>query len=69
MSPSSIIATQESHDSEEEARDMIHVLHKPCQCLASFLPRAAGGVVTLVPFPRCSEISVDIDCGDLVPGR
>eukprot|EP00959_Pyramimonas_sp_CCMP1952_P097551 2039157-Pyramimonas_sp.AAC.1 len=56
---SSAVATQESRGTEEETRDMIHFLGKPCQCIASFMPNAAGGVIVVVPVPKYSEFKVE----------
>eukprot|EP00959_Pyramimonas_sp_CCMP1952_P471481 9498475-Pyramimonas_sp.AAC.1 len=69
MSPTSIVAVQETHGSEAEARNMIHFLRKPYICHASFLPNAAGGVLTMIPEHRFEDFVVDSSSEPLVQGR
>ncbi|CAK0907052.1 unnamed protein product, partial [Prorocentrum cordatum] len=69
MSPTSIVAVQETHGTEAEARNMIHFLRKPYTCHASFLPNAAGGVLTLIPDHKFVDFEVDSTCEPLVQGR
>eukprot|EP00959_Pyramimonas_sp_CCMP1952_P401743 8417856-Pyramimonas_sp.AAC.1 len=85
MSPSSVVAVQETHGSEELARDLVHFVHKPCACHASFkmilnplveggeeawIPDpCAAGVITSIPEPSNPQITSERFPEVLVPGR